>query len=278
MCIVFFDLQPEGGEHGYQLIVAANRDEFLQRPTAKAHHWADAPHVIAGRDLQAGSTEGTWFGVTTTGRIAFLTNYRQPAKDINPTAKSRGELTKAFLTGTMSPEVFAQSLQGELGDYNGFNLVVGTLNGSPELWYISNMTPHEERTEACTRIPNGLHGLCNHLLNTPWPKIKRGKQRVVEVLQQQQQCDASRDSLCVALVDVLRDNQKFADDELPDTGVPVAWERALSPIFVQHEEPPYATRAHTLLLVGNDGRVTFVEHALEKDSQEWTETRFEFKL
>ena len=102
----------------FPLVVAANRDEFHARPTAVANFWANAPEVIAGRDLEAG---GTWLGITRSGRFAAVTNVREPgaAKGLH----SRGRLTQAFLEGRQSAADHVGRI--EMGDYSGFNLLVG---------------------------------------------------------------------------------------------------------------------------------------------------------
>ena len=77
----------------YPLVFAGNRDEAYERPSAATAFWADDPRIFGGRDLEKG---GTWLGLTRTGRIAAVTNYRDgPAARVAP--RSRGELTAAFV-------------------------------------------------------------------------------------------------------------------------------------------------------------------------------------
>ena len=90
MCLIFFSLKQHPD---YKLIVAANRDEFYDRKTAAADFWKDQPNIVGGRDLEA---NGTWLGMTTSGKISMLTNYRDP-KNINPAAPSRGQLVSDYL-------------------------------------------------------------------------------------------------------------------------------------------------------------------------------------
>ncbi len=122
MCLILlaYDAHPI-----YRLVLAANRDEFYDRPTASAGYWEDAPHILAGRDLKDG---GTWLGVTRSGRIAAVTNYREPALD-RPTAPSRGGLVSGFLKGEAPPEEYLGFLRREGGGYNGFNLILGNPDG-----------------------------------------------------------------------------------------------------------------------------------------------------
>ena len=86
MCLIAFALDTHPR---YRLVLAANRDEYFRRPTAAGAFWEDAPQLLAGRDLEAG---GTWLGVTTTGRIAAITNYRErpEAGTLSPVAGEAG--------------------------------------------------------------------------------------------------------------------------------------------------------------------------------------------
>ncbi|MGV3638746.1 MAG: NRDE family protein [Flavobacteriales bacterium] len=213
----------------FPLVLAANRDEFLERPTAPASWWADAPHVLAGRDLRAG---GTWLGITRTGRFAALTNHR----DLRRAPKqgpSRGLLVRTALEGSPLEATAA---------YEGFNLVYGPLNA---LRYHNNIEPTDEP------LGPGIHGLSNALLNTPWPKVERAKDSLAEALR------VPDEELVEALFKVLRDPVPAADAQLPDTGLTPPMERALSSVFITTEG--YGTRCSTVVLLGHDGRVHFEE-------------------
>ena len=96
MCLFFcaFEIHPK-----YRLIIAANRDEFYERPSQPAAFWPEAPELLAGKDLQGG---GTWFGITRSGRIAAITNYRDPRSHRND-APSRGLLLTDYLLGSADP-------------------------------------------------------------------------------------------------------------------------------------------------------------------------------
>jgi uncharacterized protein with NRDE domain len=217
---------------GYSLVVAANRDEFHARRAASAGFWPDAPRVLAGRDLEGG---GTWLGVTTGGRFAALTNYRDPARVIAG-APSRGDIVRRFLAGAESPEAFRAWLDRVAHRYNGFNLLFGdarSLHG-----YTNCGDPPGE-------LPPGIYGLSNHLLDTPWPKVAQGKSRLAQAL------DALPDD--GPLMELLRDDRIAADDRLPRTGVSLEWERLLSAAFIR--SPTYGTRSSTVLLIaGREAR------------------------
>jgi uncharacterized protein with NRDE domain len=221
----------------YRLILAANRDEFYERPTASAAFWCEAPHLFAGRDLARG---GTWLGVTTAGRIAALTNYREPHPvRVNP--PSRGHLVSDFLSSNLGGEEYLQQLQSSALPYSGYNLLVGDLN---RLYYYSN------KSDGILSLSPGLYGLSNHLLDTPWPKVLRGKGALAQLLEG---AEVSAEDL----FGILADPTQAPDQDLPDTGVGLELERVLSSIFIKTET--YGTRSSTVLLVDADGQTTFIE-------------------
>jgi len=234
----------------YRLIVAANRDEFYERPTAPAHFWEDAPHVLAGRDLLK---MGTWMGVTTSGRFAALTNYRDPAEETRG-RRSRGEVVANFLKGTASPEAFVTDASRSRTFYPGYNLLAGDLQ---ELYYYSNVADDAQKLQP------GIYGVSNHLLDTPWPKVERGKAGLAEAIRE------SGEELIERLFDVLRDAEPAPDERLPSTGVPLEWERLLSPIFIRSPERGYGTRSSTVIIAGDEAihvreRVVAHERAEER--------------
>ncbi|MFO7601072.1 MAG: NRDE family protein [Candidatus Desulfacyla sp.] len=252
MCLLLLALE---AHPAYKLIIAANRDEFYERPTAPAGFWDERPHILAGRDLRAG---GTWFGITRKGRIGAITNYRDPAA-LKSAAPSRGRLVTDFLTGDEEPEAYLTRLSVSAGDYNGFNLVVGVKD---RLCWYSN------RGHGIRRILPGVHGLSNHLLNTPWPKISRAKAALKDIL--------SNDPVLSPepLLGMLLDRSIPGDDTLPDTGVGIELERILSPIFIA--SPGYGTRSSTILLIDRQDRVTFLERTHNSRPDQHTDATFQF--
>lgn len=162
MCLILLGVAPDSQ---HRLVVAANRDEFYARPTAMADWWADAPHVLAGRDLQAG---GTWLGVTRTGRFAAVTNFREDPPDPLP-PRSRGDLTRVFLEGKTPPADYLESLRPDRDEFRGFNLIVADREGA---YYYSN------REDRVRRLDAGFYGLSNQLLDCDWPKVIRGRQQL----------------------------------------------------------------------------------------------------
>ncbi|MDR3588345.1 MAG: NRDE family protein [Negativicutes bacterium] len=222
----------------YRLIVAANRDEYYRRPTAPAHFWPDHPVVLAGRDLEQ---QGTWLGISRTGRFAALTNYRDPTA-VLPSAKSRGALVSDYLCGGESPAGYLAGVNRTGATYNGFNLLIGD---AAELLFYSS------RTGSAAAVSPGIHGLSNHVLDTPWPKVVRAKAALAELLA------ANSDISTDDLFDMLQDTGAVPDALLPNTGVGAEWERILAPIFIV--SPDYGTRSSTVLLQEYSGRVLFVE-------------------
>jgi uncharacterized protein with NRDE domain len=226
----------------YPLVLAANRDEFYARPTAPAAFWEDAPHVLAGRDLEAG---GSWLGVTRSGRWAALTNYRDPPT-ARPGRPSRGALVGDFLSGDATPADYLAGVAADAERYDGFNLLVGDLT---DALYFGNRMPGDA---APRRLEPGLYGLSNHLLDTAWPKVERGRRLLGELL------DAGAPTP-EALFEILYDTEIAPLHALPDTGVDAHWERVLSASFIT--TPTYGTRASTALIVERAPTATFVERA-----------------
>ena len=238
MCLVVFalDYHPR-----YRLIMAANRDEFHDRPTLAAAYWSDCPHVLAGRDLRCG---GTWLGVTSDGRLAAVTNFRNPAQDIDTPRYSRFALPAGYLTKAIPPQVYLETLPTKPGDYNGFNLIVADRE---ELWYYSNMGD-----AGPMRILSGIHGLSNHFLDTPWPKVTTSKDCLERLILEDRVYPE-------ALLELLSDTTPFPDHLLPDTGVGRERERMLSPRFITGET--YGTRCSTVILAEREGGIYFIERS-----------------
>jgi uncharacterized protein with NRDE domain len=217
----------------FPLIVAANRDEFLDRPAEPARFWPAEPHVLAGRDHKAG---GTWLGVTTGGRFAALTNYRDLRRPLVQ-GPSRGSLVRSALEDGFFP------VGTEV--YDGLNLLYGTVD---ELMYHNNITG-----ETLPLVP-GIHGLSNHLLNTPWPKVERAKRGMEQIL-------GGASDMVEQLFQLLGDGTTASDELLPDTGLEMDRERALSSIHISL--PNYGTRCSTVVLFSNEGSISFDERVSE---------------
>jgi uncharacterized protein with NRDE domain len=254
MCLLLLAVQ----EHPhYKLVLAANRDEYYARPTAPAAFWDEVPHLLAGKDLRAG---GTWLGITKQGRIAAITNYRDPATN-KTNAPSRGKLVTGFLLGQESPKHFLEGLAQEKDRYNGFNLIIGD---NDQLYWFSN------RADGAHKLSSGVYGLSNRLLDTPWPKVTRSKDAMARLISEQE--SLSQDGL----FHLLRDRTVAGDNQLPDTGVGTAWERILSPIFIT--SPTYGTRASTIILIEQQNFITITEKTFNDEPEHATSVAYEFQI
>lgn len=251
MCLILLAWQVHPD---FPLVVAANRDEFYARPSAPAGFWADQPTVLAGRDLSAG---GTWLGMSTGGRFAALTNYRDPTQ-AQADRPSRGMLVADFLAGTDAPGEYLTRTRDYGQRCNGYNLLVGHLGrDSAELWWASNISDESRR------LTPGIYGLSNHLLDTEWPKVGAGKTAL----------SAALDELPgeLPLRTLLVNPNTYADEHLPATGVPIEWERALSAAFIR--VPGYGTRASTIVKVDTQpsGVAKHAWAGVSFDEQTWLE-------
>ena len=241
----------------YPVIFAANRDEFYARPTAALGEWPDAPHIVAGRDLEGG---GTWMGISRKGRLAALTNYREPGRQ-RTDAPSRGHLVSDFLRGEEELSRYIEKISLRDQNYNGYNML---LSDGTRWVYVSN------RSLAPQELTPGIYGLSNHLLNTPWPKVQRSRRAVERLL------TSERHPAIIALMDILQDRDIPPDDALPSTGVGLEWERRLGAVFIRSSI--YGTRSSTTLLVTADGWVQFTERTFAPGLKGHTTQRFEFFL
>ena len=251
MCLIFlaFNSHPS-----YKLILAGNRDEFYARKTAAAEFWQDEPNILAGRDLEAG---GTWLGMNRSGKISMLTNYRDP-QNINPLAPSRGQLVSDYLRTSIPPSAYLAQVVQDGKAYNGFNLITGTPD---ELWYYSNYR------EGIEQLEPGFYGISNHLLETPWPKVQRGKEKLKPILSHP---TINPDHLFEALYD----EQRAPDDKLPNTGLSLDREQALSSMFIKTEN--YGSRCSTVILIDRKNQVFFSERVYDLKTFQFTTQSYQF--
>lgn len=254
MCLILVSFM---SHPSYPLIIASNRDEFHNRETDPMAWHRKSPATLHGTDLKEG---GTWMGITENGRIAALTNHRDPSR-INPDAASRGWIVSRFLEGTDDAPAFAEALSKEKESYNGFNLLFGTVD---RLYHYSNIS------DALTRLAPGVHGVSNALLNTPWPKVDTGKKNLASL-------EHPSDENLFAL---LGNRVKPDDALLPETGMNLEWERILSPLFIESEI--YGTRSSCLITMDSHRTVTATERTYTCSGKGPAdisgEGRFQFKL
>jgi uncharacterized protein with NRDE domain len=236
------------------LVVAANRDEFFNRPTAAASFWPGG-EILAGRDLQAG---GTWMGMTVGGRFAAVTNFRDPLRNSEGKA-SRGQLVADFLADNKAPLAWLDTNRKAVADYNPFNLLVG----DPR-----SLVCYSNVSDDIRQLGSGVYGLSNHLLDTPWPKVETAKSSLSRAL-----AALPDDSL---MFDLLHDDAIHPDHLLPRTGVSLEWERLLSAAFVK--APGYGTRSSTILKVSRGGTALFDEQTWLQGGKPGNRSRFRFSL
>lgn len=284
MCLIAFAWR---AHPDFPLIVAANRDEWRERPAAPAHWWPDNPDMLAGKDLKA---DGTWLGVTRAGRFAALTNFRDPS-DRKSGAPTRGKLVSDFLQGTSGPAEYLESLRARAATFEGFNLLAGDANS---LFCFSS------RNGAIESVMPGVHALSNHTLDEPWPKVQKAKSALEAILQAKMAGEAHPDSICadlsvasastgraghpshdvatlkLALLALLSSRTVAHDEELPRTGVGLDWERLLSPILIAGEN--YGTRCSTALVLDAGGQAFFSEWTRDAAGEVAGRVAFEFGL
>ena len=240
---------------GYDLVLASNRDEFHHRPTLPAHFQAET--VLSGIDKEAG---GTWLGISRSGKIADLTNHRDFRIPLIDNAPTRGNLVSDFLKGEAKAEEYLQDLAASGEQYNGFSLLAGTLEN---LYYFSN------RQGEIQQVTPGIHGLSNAFLNSPWPKVVRGKKALEQIFQ-------SQGDPVPSIFDLMRSTEPGPDELLPDTGRNLEFERMVSPLFIEH--PVYGTRCTSIIFITDKGNVRYYERSFDNQSAIIGEEMFEFTL
>ena len=250
MCLIAWNWQPGSAT---PLLLVANRDEFYARP-AQAMHWWDCHNILAGRDLQAG---GTWLGVTRGGRLAALTNYRDfsvatSASRQRADAPSRGELATEFLNSELPALEFLQRLAGRAKQYNPFNLLV--FDGTRLLGL-------QSRGAEVVEMRPGIGAVSNADFHSPWPKLTWLRDELENHVSSSgaARSAGSRDAYAIAgengsdevdveaLLSILKNQTIAPDDALPQTGLPLARERALSAAFVS--SPDSGTRASSVVKI-----------------------------
>jgi len=226
----------------YPLIMVANRDEFHARPTRPAGFWPDQPHILAGRDERAG---GTWMGVDRAGRVAALTNFRNPdAPDSAP--RSRGDLPAGFLGGKQSAAAYLEQVAKRRDEYLGFHLL---------LWEHGRCRHYSNRQDEAQCVAPGVHGISNEHLASAWHKVRAGRRALRRAIA----CSADDNE---ALFELLRD--EFEPDAADGP-----------PMFIRGDA--YGTRSSTVLRIDRQGLVDFEERRFDAAAQRTGRTRFRFR-
>ena len=236
MCLTIFSYKQDDE---IPIILISNRDEYYERPTAKSHYWEDYPTVLGGKDLKSG---GSWLAINKNGSFASITNYCGTRLEKPPSPLSRGKIVKDFVLSN-DHEEFLNSLSESCSQYQGFNLIAGWAN---KIYYFSNIT------KELVQLRDGLYGLSNHLLDSPWPKLIKAKQKFQDLISHQRNSFKPEE-----VFKFMTDTCGFPDEDLPDTGIGIELELFLSPIFIVGEQ--YGTRSTSILRISNSGKVDFYE-------------------
>lgn len=288
-----------GANPQFPLVIAANRDEFYDRPTQPLSAWqsASGQTIVGGRDLQSG---GTWMGFTPGGRFACVTNVRnvrnvrnlrnvRPPSDapLSMQPRSRGELAVAWLCSTLDVASWAKRVDAQA--YAGFNLIVADWHARSCLYIsntqeippesvsdkaqeainsIANENPLEDLLENSHTNARTIHwrsvvALSNASLNTPWPKAQRLKAALSDSLQNQPVLASLQENLLTALAH----SQPAGAHDLPQTGLSPEQEMALSSAFVRYpasapdalQAPHYGTRSSLVAVLDASGSLHLLE-------------------
>ncbi len=250
MCLIVFSYKTHPK---YKFILAANRDEFYDRPTTTVDWWEDHD-LLAGRDLKA---KGTWMGVDKKGRFAAVTNFRD-IKNIKEDVRSRGDLPVNFLIGNQSSEEYSNVVFHGGSQYNGFNL----LTMDDEMAHISN---YDKQVNI---LSPGVYGLSNALLDTPWPKVKKSKELFQSKIKEDFQLEE--------LIQLMQDDKVASDEDLPPTGLSLEMERAVSAMCIKTSN--YGTCCSTAITIDFDGNVNYMEKSYPVGDRKDETKSFSFKI
>ncbi|WP_020395244.1 NRDE family protein [Thiolinea disciformis] len=257
MCLALFALNQHPA---YPFILLHNRDERFDRDSAALQTWHDNPALVGGRDLESG---GSWLALNQiNARLAFVTNVRHFPTQAGE--RSRGWLVTDTLTTQQTIPDYLNHIVQQQDTYAGFNLIAGTLPN--QFYYLSNrQTPNLEP------LADGLYGLSNAALDTPWPKVEHGKTALKAWLAKGESLNPDW------LLDLLLHSEMANDQDLPDTGIGLEGERWLSPLFIRNTRHNYGTRCSSLIAVNKQGQGYFYERSYLSDKR-YVSQRLSFYL
>jgi uncharacterized protein with NRDE domain len=224
----------------FPLVVAANRDEFFNRPAARLGWWTPdggTQPILGGRDLAGG---GTWMGLTAQGRFALVTNVRRPGGTVVSDGPSRGLIVPAWLEGQQTSDRFWPRVA--LSGYAPFNLIAADFNRGECFWASNQLASGRRIERGITVISNAAD------MDAPWPKVQLLKHRLDDALHEAEDDDASVDALAGQLFAMLADPMPANDEHLPHTGLDRERERQLSSAFIRTPDGAYGTRCSTLII------------------------------
>lgn len=260
MCLLTFRM----AQHPkYKLVLAANRDEKYLRPAQAAHFWDSPQGLLAGKDLAA---NGTWLGINRQGKLAALTNCHdlpdEPPEELYetpPNKRSRGELVINYFRSEMEPARYIEEIRQARTEYEPFNLLVGT---------VDLLFHYNSRDDHLQPITPGTHSLSNATLDTPWPKVRRTREKLDGILE-------AENDYVQELFQMMRDRTPAPDEELPHAPLSLEQKRAVTAPFIVTEE--FGTRNTTLLLVSHTDEVLFIERTYSP-SGDYQDQPYRFQL
>lgn len=273
MCIIFFRTSCSSNSK-FKLILAANRDEFYDRPTKAASYNGQNEQVLCGQDLQTGVEGGTWLGVNKSGKFAFLTNILVSAQD--PKKKARGRIVKDYLNCDDLPQDYInQQLVGE--DYREFNFVGGEIGSmGTQSYYFGKM---EENQDEAKKLDNDTtHVIACTALSTKWRKKIHGKQIFDTILGK---FSGDIESLSDELFKLLLSNDDYLfPDQLVQSQGPHLSEDFLK-LYCSvciNGVSQYGTRTQTVVIVDQNNYLHFTERNRASYTAEWQKTCFTFLI
>lgn len=219
MCIVIVTT----AHPDYALIILDNRDEFILRPTSRPHWWqSHHQNILSARDLQR-EEQGTWLGITQSGKFSVLTNYRET--DVNDAdhpiqgTRSRGGMVTAWLTSAddeSTQEFVHRMLEGDgVKGVGGFSLLCGKLKKRKDaeqevepLAIISNRNEGADEVPWIAERRDEVYGLSNTSFQDPdtWPKVKMGKEKLLRVVEEAVEKGLNEEELVEKLYAILDTN------------------------------------------------------------------------
>lgn len=239
----------------YRLILAANRDEVYERPTKPVHYWDKPNQLLAGKDLEAG---GTWLGINRYGDLAAVTNFRDPI-NYQPGKSSRGQIPVDFLEGRANPDQYLHHLQEKASNFNGYNLL-----GQKE----ERLFHYNNQLQTVTELNDGIHAVSNATINTPWPKVVKAKEMFKTLTEGAFDHDA--------LVEMMSNRETADPEKLPDTGIPLEMEVAVSAMCIRTEK--YGTCSCTVITITHDEEVEFSEKSYPVGNRTEATVRYSYRI
>ncbi len=233
MCLIVIRKNPT---QNTELVVLHNRDELADRPFSPMK--TEPSGVICGRDLQAG---GTWLAFSVTHGFSAVLNIR--IKNSEKTQqKSRGEIPEMILSGSGR---MIDTL-GSVVDYLPFTAIRGNRAGLVEM--VSSVGPIERKVDI-----EETFAFSNQLGDVNWEKSQRAEKNWRE------STFSHEEDMFSQAFQLLLSREGLADSQLPETGLPIEWERKLASNFVEIPDRHYQTVLSTVAIFFRDGSVEIRE-------------------